>query len=59
MNENEIIEKIAKDICDLGGNCWKCNAATSFECTAKKYAKRIHKLGYTRPDDRTTVKGRN
>ena len=59
MNDNEIIEKIARDICDLGGQCLRCNASTSFECTAKKYAKRIYEMGYSKPEDRTAVKGRN
>lgn len=47
LEKNQIIEKIAKDLCELGGNCLKCNAATSFECTAKKYAKKVYDLYFS------------
>lgn len=50
MNENQVIEKIAQDLCHRGGNCLECNAANGFECTAKKYAKKVYDLGYGVPD---------
>lgn len=51
MNENQIIEKIAQDLCHKGGNCLGCNAASNFECTAKKCAKKLYDLGYAVPDE--------
>lgn len=50
MKENQAIEKVAKDLCHKGGTCLTCSAANGFECTAKKYAKRIIELGYGIPD---------
>ena len=50
MNENQIVEKIAQDLCHKGGSCLGCNAASNFECTAKKFAKKIYNLGYGVPD---------
>ena len=50
MNENQLIEKVAKDLCHKGGNCLTCSAANGFECTAKKYARQIVELGYGVPD---------
>lgn len=48
MTKIKTVEKIAQDICDLGGNCLTCNAATHFECTAKKYATKFYDL-YLKP----------
>ncbi len=67
MNENQIIEKIAQDLCSFNRACSRCNASEGFECTAKKYAKRIYELGYHRPSNNctccsscsTVTKGRN
>lgn len=44
MDKNRAIEKIAKDLCHKGGDCFNCSAANSFECTAKKYAKKVYDL---------------
>lgn len=44
MDKNQTINKIAQDLCEVGGNCLKCNAANSFECTAKKTAKKVYDL---------------
>lgn len=48
MDKTKMIEQIAQDLCEVGGNCLKCNAANSFECTAKKTAKKVYDL-YLKP----------
>jgi hypothetical protein len=46
MTENQMIEKIARDICPLGGSCESCNANIGFTCNPKQNAKRVYDAGY-------------
>lgn len=46
MPEQQIIEKIARDICPSGGRCERCNANIGFTCNPKQNAKRVYEAGY-------------
>ena len=48
MSEAMIVERVAQDFCTTGGNCELCNANIGFECNAKRIAKKVIDLGYTR-----------
>ena len=55
MTEDQMIEKIARDICPLGGRCESCNANIGFTCNPKQTAKKVYEAGYRTVDTTTAV----
>jgi DNA polymerase II large subunit len=55
MTEDQMIEKIARDICPLDGRCESCNANIGFTCSPKQTAKRVYEAGYRTVDTTTAA----